>query len=97
MVINLKLTKGFRMNISLHIVYEPEHGRPLTTAQTGDRELIGLVAKKVVKEAFEKACSVGKVDSFLGKVQKEEAERLQKILCVMVPELEVASARLGKN
>jgi hypothetical protein len=85
------------MNISLHIVYETDRGRPLTTAKTGDRELIGLAAKKAIQEAFEKACSLEKVDSFLGKVQKEEAERLQKILCVMVPEMEVSSARLGEN
>ena len=75
------------MNVSLHIVYESDVGRPLTAAKTNDRELIKLAAKTVIYEAFKRADTIRKSDKFLGDVQKEEAERLQRVLQILIPKL----------
>jgi hypothetical protein len=75
------------MNISLHVVYEGDIGRPLTAAKTQDRELIKLAAKTVIYEAFKRAKKISESDKFLGDVQKEEAERLRKVLGIMIPDL----------
>ena len=77
------------MNISLHIIYESDVGRPLTAAKTSDRKLLRQVAETVTREAFERAESVKKIDVFLGSVQEEEAKRLQKVLQTMIPELKI--------
>ena len=75
------------MNVSLHIVYDSTIGRPLTAAKTYDRSLIKETAKKAISTAFERAKMVADQDTFLGDVQREEAERLRRVLQIMVPEL----------
>ena len=85
------------MDVSLHIIYEGNVGRPLTAAKTHDRELLVQAANPTIQEAFERAELIGVVDEFVGNVRREEAERLQRVLKTMIPELEVSSAGLGKN
>jgi hypothetical protein len=75
------------MNVSLHIVYEGSTDRPLTAVRTKNRELIRQVAETTVQEAFERAQLSGESDVFVGAIQKEEAERLQRVLKAMIPEL----------
>ena len=75
------------MNVSLHIVYDSTIGRPLTAAKVHDQNLIKETAKAAINDAFERAKMVADQDAFLGDVQREEAERLQRVLKIMVPEL----------
>jgi len=75
------------MNVSLHIIYEGDVGRPLTAAKTHHRDLIAQAANAAIQEARERAESIGEVDAFLGEVQREEVERLQRVLRTMIPEL----------
>ena len=75
------------MNVSLHLIYESGIGRPLTAAKIHDQELIKEAAKAAINDAFERAKMVAGEDAFLGDVQREEAERLQRVLQIMVPEL----------
>ena len=85
------------MNASLHIVYESNAGRPLTAAKVRDQRLLVETAKTAIQEAFERAESVREMDEFLGHVQKEEAERLRKVLEIMVPELKQEKQRRGRK
>lgn len=75
------------MNVSLHLVYEGDLGRPLTAARVTDRALIVRAARTAVKESYQKANSVGRIDSFLGDVHLEETRRLEKVLKVLIPEM----------
>lgn len=75
------------MNISLHIVYESELGKSLTAAKTYNRSLLKQTADTVINEAFEKANLTSESDVFVGEVQKQEAERLRRVLRIMIPEL----------
>jgi hypothetical protein len=79
------------MNVSLHLIYESEIGRPLTAAKVHDKNLIRQAARTAIKDAFERAKMVADQDTFLGDVQREEAERLQRVLQIMVPELNVTN------
>lgn len=75
------------MNVSLHLIYESEIGRSLTAAKVHNKKLIMETAKAAINDAFERAKMIADQDPFLGNVQREEAERLQKVLVIMVPEL----------
>jgi tRNA uridine 5-carbamoylmethylation protein Kti12 len=75
------------MNISLHIVYESENGRFLTAAKTHNRKLIQQAAETTIQEASELAEVLRESDQFLANIQREEAERLQRVLKTMIPEL----------
>jgi hypothetical protein len=75
------------MNISLHIVYQGPAGTPLTAAETKNRDLIRQAAKTTIREAFDSARLAGESDKFVGEVRKEGAERLKRVLKVMIPEL----------
>ena len=78
----------------LAILYEPERGRPLTVARVGDRRLLIAVAQAAIAEADERALALGEADEFLGAVQREEAERVRRVLAILVPELTAGERRL---
>jgi len=78
----------------LAILYEPERGRPLTVARVGDRRLLIAAAQAAIAEAHERAIALGDADEFLGAVQREEAERVRRVLTMLVPELRTAERRL---
>jgi hypothetical protein len=78
----------------LAILYEPERGRPLTVARVGDRRLLIAVAEAAIAEADERALALGEADELLGAVQREEAERMRRVLTILVPELRVSERRL---
>ena len=75
------------MNISLHIVYESGLGKSLTAAKTYNHFLIKQAADTVISEAYERANLMSGADVFVGEMQKEEAERLRRVLGIMIPEL----------
>ena len=71
----------------LAIVYEPERGRPFTVARVADRLLLVAVAQAAIAEAEGRASAIAEADEFLGTVQHEEAERIRRVLGILVPEL----------
>jgi hypothetical protein len=76
------------MGVSLHIVYEGNTGRPLTAAKVNNRELIKMAGIEAAKEAFDRASLIAESDELLGNMQKWEAERLKRVLQLLIPELE---------
>jgi hypothetical protein len=76
------------------ILYEPERGRPLTVARVGDRRLLVAVAEAAIAEADERALALTEADEILGAVQREEAERVRRVLTILVPELRPGERRL---
>lgn len=81
-------------NADLAILYEPEHGRPLTVARVGDRRLLVAVAEAAISEATERATALTEADEVLGAVQHAEAERMRRVLTILVPELRPVNRRL---
>lgn len=75
------------MKASLQIIYEGDYGRPLTAARIEDRQILIQAAKIAITEAFQKAEGVAEVDAFLGTIHQDEAERLAKVLGMLIPEL----------
>jgi hypothetical protein len=74
------------MNVSLHIVYESDVGSPLTVGKTNNPDLLIQTANTIATEAFERAELIRDSDEFLGEIQKEEAERLQRVLQTLLPQ-----------
>jgi len=74
--------------LSLHIVYQNDAGKAISAARVSDRLLLIQVAKKAIKEARNRAKSLMKVDSLIGEFQRDEAERLEKFLIILIPEIE---------
>lgn len=75
------------MQACLEIIYRGTTGQALTAATIEDRRLLVEAAKVAITEAYEKAEAIGEVDEFVGDIQREEAERLEKVLARLIPEL----------
>jgi len=75
------------MSVELVIVYEPQDGRPLSVAKVPDRELLLSAARAAIDQAEVQADVLAGVDAGLGIVQREEAERLRRLLGLLIPEL----------
>lgn len=86
------------MGVFLNIVYEGNAGRPLTAAKVTNRELLKLAGIEAVKEAFDRASMMAESDGLLGNMQKWEAERLKRVLQLLIPALEpsLPEARNGQ-
>src|SRR4051812_48786146 len=78
----------------LAILYEPERGRPLTVVRIGDRRLLVAAAEAAIAEADARAELLCEADEFLGAVQREEAERVRRVLKMLLPELRLSEHRL---
>lgn len=76
------------MSVSLHIVYESRLGKRLTVVTTCDKDLIIEAAKRAIEEAYESADAMFAFDDIVAQAQKEEAERLKRILILLIPELQ---------
>jgi hypothetical protein len=74
-------------NVSAVLVYEPVGGRPLTIARVDDQALLLRIAEAAIGEAQARAELVARADDLLGEVQREEVNRLKKVLTLLVPEL----------
>ncbi len=76
------------MDVSLRIVYESEGaGKALTAARVTNQRLLIEAAEAAITEAYDQAEAVAEVDAFLGEVHREEADRLARVLGLLVPEL----------
>jgi len=74
-------------NAGLAILYEPEAGRPLTVARISDRRLLVEAAEAAIREAWDQASALQDADEVLGAFQHEEAERIRRVLHLLVPEV----------
>jgi hypothetical protein len=79
-------------NAGLAILYEPAAGRPLTVARIGDRRLLVAAAEAAIREARDYASALQDADAVLGAVQQEEAERVRRVLGLLVPEVDVQTS-----
>ena len=70
------------------ITIEPSSGsEPVTVARVSSREMLVNVAEAAIREAEDKVLSWSQEDDYLGFLQKEEADRLQRSLKMLIPEL----------
>lgn len=82
------------MQACLEIIYRGTTGQALTAATIEDRGLLVAAAKAAVSEAFERAEAIAADDEFVGDLQREEAERLARILARLIPELRGSQPQL---
>lgn len=75
------------MQACLEIIYRGTTGQALTAATIEDRGLLVAAAKAAVSEAYERAEAIAADDEFVGDLQREEAERLARVLARLIPEL----------
>jgi hypothetical protein len=77
-------------SISLMLVYEPATSRqgPVPLARIEDGELAVLVARAAIAAAESRAAELARTDCYLGEVEQAEAERLKRVLMLLVPGLE---------
>ncbi|UCE50836.1 MAG: hypothetical protein JSV31_16340 [Desulfobacterales bacterium] len=73
--------------VSVHLVYKSGIGRPLTAAKVSDPDLVCEVANRAIEHAKREASAVSNLDPFVGQVKTQEADRLESVLNVLVPEL----------
>ena len=81
--------------VSLNIVYQNDAGKAISAARVSNQLLLIQVAKKAIKEARDRAKSLMKVNPLIGKFQRQEAERLEKFLVVLIPELDQGKRVMG--
>ncbi len=74
--------------VNVLLVYNSDIGRPLTAASVTDPDIVLSVATRAIGRAYAEARAVLELDPFVGRVKRDEAERLHKVLVMLVPELE---------
>ena len=77
--------------LSLHLVYQDNAGKAVSATQVKDRSLLVQAAKKAISEARDRAKEMRKLNPLIGRFQRQEAERLERLLTTLIPELERAS------
>jgi hypothetical protein len=75
------------MDVSLHLIYEIQGKPQISAARIKDKKLLVEAARRAIEEAERKAEEMAKIDELLGKLQAEEAERLGKVLTLLIPEV----------
>ncbi len=73
--------------IRLAITYEPDKGRPLMLASITDPSLLVEAARRALAEAEMRCDILAEADEGLAFVQREELERLRRVLTLFVPGL----------
>ena len=73
------------MNVMLAILYAPEGQKPLSIARIHDRGLLSVAAVKAIQEAEATASELMEDDPTLGTLQLEEANKLRRILGLLLP------------
>lgn len=71
----------------LAILYQGDSGRPLTVARVDDRRLLVAAAEAAIQESRDRATQLAEVDAVLGAVEQEDAERLRRVLGILLPEV----------
>jgi len=73
------------MDLMVAILYAPEGQKPLSIARVNDRSLLAMVAQKAIREAEVAASELMADDPTLGTLQLEEANRLRRVLSLLLP------------
>lgn len=74
------------MDVMLAILYAPEGQKPLSIARVYDRDLLSAVAETAIREAEDAASHLMDEDPTLGSLQLEEANKLRRVLRLLLPE-----------
>jgi len=72
------------VQVSVQLVYEGSE-RPYTAARVEDPVLARIVAQRAVDDAVAQAEAMSSLDPVLAEAQRAEAERLRRVLGVLVP------------
>ena len=71
--------------LSLAIIYRRSpDGRPLSVATIQNRSILAHAAAEAIQEAFAKADELAEKDHVLGQIQREEADKLKRVLSALV-------------
>ena len=73
------------MNVMLAILYAPEGQTPLSVARIHDRDLLSAAAAEAIREAEATASELMADDPTLGALQLEEANKLRRVLSLLLP------------
>jgi hypothetical protein len=73
------------MDVLLAILYAPEGHKPLSIARVYDRALLAAAAAKAIREAEIRARELMEDDPTLGALQLEEANKLRRVLRLLLP------------
>ena len=74
--------------VAVLLVYEPVGGSPLTVAHVSDGRVINEVARAALHAVEVRAQTLAEADAILGELEQAEADRLRRILAVLVPDLQ---------
>ncbi len=77
-------------NLSVLLVYQPSGAKPVAVARVDRRSLLLKVAATAIAEAQARAELVKAADLVLGAVEREEAQRIIRVLNLLIPELEAS-------
>jgi hypothetical protein len=81
--------------VRLAILYEPNKGRPLLLASLADRQLLAAAARAALAEAELRCDILAEADEGLALVQREEVDRLRRVLSMFVPEAKIRQKRMA--
>jgi len=81
----MKVEGRIEMNMMVAILYAPEGQKPLSIARVSDRALLATVAEKAICEAEAAASDLMADDPILGALQFEEANKLRRVLRLLMP------------
>lgn len=73
------------MDVILAILYAPEGQKPLSIARVYDRGLLSAAANRAICEAEAEADQLMDEDPTLGTLQREEANKLRRVLSLLLP------------
>jgi hypothetical protein len=73
------------VNVMLGILYAPDGRKPLSIARVYDRDLLSAAAKTALREAETTASELMEENPTLGALQLEEANKLRRVLSLLVP------------
>lgn len=71
--------------LSLAIIYRSPEGRPLSVATVENRSILADAAAQAIGEAYSKADELAEQDPVLGRIQREEADKLRRVLSALLP------------
>jgi hypothetical protein len=73
------------MNVMLGILYAPDGRKPLSIARVYDRDLLSAAAETAIREAEATASELMEENPTLGALQLEEANKLRRVLSLLLP------------
>ena len=81
------MTPILSARITLMLVYEPpsDHEGPIPLARVDDPTLTLRVAESAIIQAEARALELSKVDEYLFEAEHAEAQRLRRLLTLLIP------------